>query len=111
PRARLGSATTARFRRRSTHGLTNSTEGAQPNQRDTARISIVACQKTGIDRLKRLTTRTTWSRTADSRRAERIPRGTPTRRATSMAPDVGSAVTAKRLQIISRTERPVRQLG
>src|SRR5438046_9912973 len=88
PRARLGRATTARFRRRSTHGLTNSNEGAQPNQRDTARISIVACQKTGIDRLKRLTTRNTWSRAVDYRRAETIPRGAPTRRATREAPDV-----------------------
>ena len=59
PRATLGSAMMPRFRSGSVHGLTKSTAGAQLSQSDTARISIVACQKTGIDRLKRLATRTT----------------------------------------------------
>ena len=58
PRARLGSAMMARFARRLLNGLTKSTAGAQSSQSEVARISMVACQKTGIDRLKRLRTRT-----------------------------------------------------
>ena len=58
PSARLGSAMIARFPTGSTQKLTKSTRGAQPNQSEAARISIVACQKTGIDRLNRLATRT-----------------------------------------------------
>ena len=62
PSARLGSAMMARLARRLVQGLTNATAGAQWSQSETARISIVACQKTGMERLKRLTTRATWSR-------------------------------------------------
>src|SRR5206468_10228204 len=88
PSARLGSAMMARFRNGSVHGLTKSTAGAQLSHSETARISIVACQNTGIERLKRLATRTTWASAVVRRRAESMPSGTPTASATTIAPNV-----------------------
>ncbi len=110
PRARAGKAMMPRLRSGSVHGGTKSTAGAQLSQSETARISMAACQKTGMERLKRLTTRTTWSRAVFSRRAESMPRGTPTASATSMAARVSSTVTWRRLRIIWSTGSPVRQL-
>ncbi len=100
----------ARFARRLLNGLTKSTAGAQSSQSEVARISMVACQKTGIDRLNRLRTRTAWSSRVFSRRADTMPSGMPTARATSIAPSVSSSVTWRRLVIIWMTGSPVRQL-
>ena len=58
PSARPGSAMIARFRSGSRTRLTKSTAGAQLSQSETARMSMLACQKTGTDRLNRLISRT-----------------------------------------------------
>ena len=110
PRASPGSTMIARLRSGSVVRLTKSTAGAQLSQRETARMSMLACQNTGTERLNRLTSRTTWSSVVFSRRADSMPRGTPTATATSMAASVSSTVTSSRPRIIWTTGSPVRQL-
>ena len=59
PRASPGSTMIATLRSGSVVRLTKSTAGAQLSQRETARMSMLACQNTGTERLNRLTSRTT----------------------------------------------------
>ena len=82
----------ARFAARvSNRGSRSPPRGAQSSQSEAARISIVACQKTGIDRLNRLATRTAWSsRRVLAPRRQDARAASPTARATSMAPSVSS---------------------
>jgi len=110
PSATPGSAMIARLRTGSRTTLTKSTAGAQLSQSETARMSMLACQKTGTERLNRLASRTAWSSAVFSRRADSMPSGTPTATATSIAASVSSAVTSSRLRIICTTGVPVRQL-
>ena len=59
PSATPGSVMMARLRSGSRARLTKSTGGAHCSHSEKARISMVACQNTGIERLNRLTRRTT----------------------------------------------------
>src|SRR5438477_378760 len=74
PSAMLGSAMIDRLRSGSVHGLTKSIAGAQLNQSDSARMSIVACQKTGNERLSPSTAgRIGSARTTTERRMRTAP--------------------------------------